>query len=525
MRGPALELSAATCSFGELVAVDRLSMGLAPGRVHGLIGENGAGKSTAMKMLSGHLAPTAGRVEVDGERLWPATAQHAIGLGIGMVHQHFMLIEHFTALENLMLGCEPTRGWGRLDVAAARDRAERVGEQAGLAVDLDRQVSELAVGERQRLEILRVLFRGARAILLDEPTAVLSPVEVAELYATLRKLAEEGATIGVVTHRLDEVVRYCDEVTVMRRGRGTLHEHLQAEGSAERRAETEDRLTRAIMGGEPPPEACAPTFDPDVDPVLELCDVAVAAASGDGSAPRPLDGVSLAVCPGEIVGIAGVEGNGQRELARVLAGLEPIAAGEIRLEGTPLASAASSAPSRPPPGATGAGWLAVRRGRARGLVVVHEDRHKDELLLDATVADNLVVGDLGAVEERERVAKRFERFDVYPPDTGRLAGELSGGNQQKVVLGRALDRPLKALVLAQPTRGVDVGTARTIHHAVTRSAEQGVAVILISADLAELRSLAHRIAVLRRGRLAAELPPSVSEDVIGRAMLGLEEPS
>lgn len=545
MRGPLLQLRSATRRFGRLVAVDAVTMDIVPGRLHALVGENGAGKSTAMKMLSGHLAPSAGEVKVDGELLHPATPQEAISRGIGMVHQHFMLIDHFTALENLVLGAEPTLSGGRLDLPTARRRAEQVGAQAGLELDLHRRVAELAVGERQRLEILRVLYRGAGAILLDEPTAVLSPVEVDQLYGTLRKLAAEGATIAVVTHRLDEVVRHCDEVTVMRRGRRTMYESIAwravgqvdsppAAGAAqpgrqpspEEAASFDDRLTRAIMGGEPPAAATPPSFDADADPVLELRDVTVAAPGGAAgeSAPKGLDGVCLEVRPGEIVGIAGVEGNGQRELARALAGLEPLAAGAIVLEGSTLLSAAVGTRSRPPPGATGAGWADVLRGRARGLVVVHEDRHQDELLLDATIADNLVLGDLGAVEEEAAVAKRFRRFDVYPPDPRRLAGELSGGNQQKVILGRALDRPLKVLVLAQPTRGVDVGTARTIHHAVSSCAERGVGVLLISADLGELRSLAHRIAVLRRGRIAAVLPPSASDETIGRAMLGVGDP-
>jgi simple sugar transport system ATP-binding protein len=424
-----------------------------------------------------------------------------------MVHQHFMLIEAFTALENLVLGAEPAGRWGALDLESARARARRLAEETGLEVDLDRLVSELSVGERQRLEILRVLYRGARAILLDEPTAVLSPVEVDELYRTLRRLADQGAVVAVVTHRLDEVVRHADEVTVLRRGRRVHDESVN-----ERNADLSERLTRAIMGGEPPAPAEPPELAKDATEMLVADGLKVRRDNGT----LALDGMSFTLVAGEVVGVAGVEGNGQRELTRALAGLEPLEAGEVRIEGTRLFTAEHARKKLDRS-------ASVRRAFEQGLVVVHEDRQRDELLLEATVADNLVVGDLRELrDEARRAADRFARFVVHPDDPQRLAGELSGGNQQKVVMARALDRRVRALVLAQPTRGVDVGTARTIQRAIADAAAKGAAVLLISADLGELRALSHRIVVLRRGRLVAELDPSASDETIGRAMLGTE---
>jgi general nucleoside transport system ATP-binding protein len=500
--GPRLELQRATKRFARLVAVDALDVALEPGRIHAIIGENGAGKSTALKLMAGYLGPTSGAVQVAGEPL-PPDPREAMARGVGMVHQHFMLVERLSALENLVLGHEPLRG-GRIDLDRARREAEALAKRTRLEVPLDRIAEDLGVGEQQRLEILRVLYRGARAILLDEPTAVLSPVEVADLYRTLRELAEGGATIGVVTHRLDEVARFVDDVTVMRRGRRVACEP-RAEGESE--SAFMERLMRAVMGGEPPTAVTPPPLERAADAALEVEAVVV---ERDGR--RLLDELSLGVLPGEVLGIAGVEGNGQGELARVLAGLLPIDRGRVLLAGRPLFS----------PMTEGDAAKRVRQARAAGLVVVQEDRQHDELLLDATVADNLVLGDLGAVDERRAIRTRFDRFDVYPPAPERLMRALSGGNQQKVVMARVLDRRIVALVAAQPTRGVDVGTARTIQRALAEVAGAGAAVVLLSADLNELRSLSHRIAVIRKGRIVAELAPAASDEAIGRAMLGLD---
>jgi simple sugar transport system ATP-binding protein len=502
VNGPLLELAAVTRHFGSFTAVDEASLAIRPGAIHAVIGENGAGKSTLLKMAAGVIAPSAGTVHIDGRPLDPATPAEAIRRGVGMVHQHFMLVSAFRAIENVILGSEPTASFGRLDLPAATARARAILESAGLDVPLDAITASLTVGERQRLEILRVLYRGARALLLDEPTAVLSPLEAEDLYAMLRRLADGGASVAVVTHRLDEVSRFADHVTVMRHGHVVLSQPQDRSAAL-----SPDDLTRAIMGGDPPPPFSPPALAADAPVVLEVKGIRLAGSSG-----QPLlDGVDLAVRAGEIVGVAGVEGNGQHELTRALAGLEPRAVGRIAVAGTDLSGA---------------------RVRARRFLlgVVHEDRHADGLLLDASVGDNLVLGDLEDLPgagEAGAIARRITAFGVEPPDAARAAGELSGGNQQKIVVARALDRLARAgskaaAVLAQPTRGVDVGAAAVIHRAIGGAAAAGMAVLVLSADLAELRRLSHRIVVMRRGKVVASLPRDASETEIGRAMLGLE---
>ena len=501
MNGPVIQLEGVSRRFGDFVAVDDARVTIGPGAIHAIVGENGAGKSTLMKMAAGVLAPSAGVVKIDDHPLDPATPAEAIRRGVGMVHQHFMLVGAFRAIENVILGGEPTSSFGRLDLDHAKERAREIMERAGLSVPLEAQADALTVGERQRLEILRVLYRGARALLLDEPTAVLSPLEAEDLYATLRRLAEGGASIAVVTHRLDEVARHADHVTVMRRGRVVLSEPQDRSAPL-----SIDDLARAIMGGAPPPPFAPPPLAGDAAAVLAVEGLTLTDAGGR----RVLDGIDLEVRAGEIVGVAGVEGNGQRELVRALAGLEPEALGRVRVAGHDVSAARV-------------------RARRPVLGVVHEDRHADGLLLDASVGDNLVLGDLGdggALDEEATIARRIEAFGVDPPDAARLAGELSGGNQQKIVIARALDRlrgagAKAAAVLAQPTRGVDVGAAAVIHQAIGEAAAAGMAVLVISADLGELRRLSHRIIVMRRGKIVASLPRDASETEIGKAMLGV----
>jgi simple sugar transport system ATP-binding protein len=527
MPGPVLKLDHVTKRFGACAAVLDASITIEPGFIHAIIGENGAGKSTLLKLAAGALAPTGGSVLVDNSPLEPATPAEAARRGVGMVHQHFMLVGAFTAIENLVLGSEPTLAGGRIDWAAAEARARGMMKSAGLKVPLDVKTDALTVGERQRLEILRVLFRGARAILLDEPTAVLSPIEAEELYGMLRHLAETGSTIAVVTHRLDEVVRFADRVTVMRRGSVVLSKTLKT-GTAKAskppegppRA-VENELTAAIMGGEPPPIVAPPTLVEKAIVVLEAKGLSLE----DPEGRKLLDGIDLSVRSGEIVGIAGIEGNGQRELVRVLAGLEPTATGSVSVLGKVI----SGEPHRGEQEA---------RARRPYLGIVHEDRQIDGLVLDASVGENLILGDLGDAQEEGAeegasfdeaavVARRIERFQIRPPDAGKLARELSGGNQQKLVVARALDRIARrrgeaAAILAQPTRGVDVGAAAVIHAAISSAVAAGLAVIVVSADLAEMRLLCHRILVLRGGRIVASLPPHASDAAIGRAMLGEE---
>ncbi|HEY3822207.1 MAG TPA: ATP-binding cassette domain-containing protein [Polyangiaceae bacterium] len=475
--------------YGAAHAVDGVSLSFEAGRIHAVVGENGAGKSTLLKMAAGVVVPDAGEVRIDGQRLAPHTAAEAIRRGVGMVQQHFALVGVLSAIENVMLGAEPVKALGRLDVARARTRADAVAREMGVSLPWDAPAETLGVGDRQRLEIVRTLVREARVVILDEPTAVLTAGEVSQLYATLRRLADGGRAVVVVTHRLDEVRVHADAVTVLRRGRCVSTRAIEA--ATKRDAGGAGLLhdvTRDIMGAEPPPALERRTREPG-DVRLEMKDVRQG---------RALRGVTLRVRAGEIVGIAGVEGNGQRELVRVLAGLDAPDAGEVR-----CAAAA----------------------------VVHEDRHAEGLVLAASVRDNLVLGELArftrhglvdaaAIEHEART--RLDRGGVVPRDLDALAGALSGGNQQKLVIARAVARSdrVSAFVFAQPTRGVDLGATRAIHGEIARAADAGKAVLLVSADLAELRALCDRILVLARGRVVAELPPEASEARFGEAMLG-----
>ena len=469
--------------YGPVHAVDGVSVAFEEGRIHAVVGENGAGKSTLLRMAAGVVRPDAGEVRVDGVRLEPHTAREAIRRGIGMVQQHFALVGVLTALQNVMLGAEPVRSFGRLDQGAARARAEAVARDMGVSVPWDAPVETLGVGDRQRLEIVRALVREARVVILDEPTAVLTPGEAEALYGTLRRLADGGRAVVVVTHRLDEVRDHADVVTVLRHGR-----LISTGPTARSDAAAMRRITRDIMGRDPPPPLERRAREHGV----------VRLAVRDLRLGRALHGVSLEVRAGEIVGIAGVEGNGQRELVRVLAGLQAPDAGEVRCDGAN---------------------------------VVHEDRHAEGRVLPATVRDNLVLGELarftrfGMVDARalELAARsRLERAGNVPPDLDAPAAALSGGNQQKIVVARAVARAGEGSVLlfAQPTRGVDIAAARSIHDDIVRMAEEGKAVLVVSADLVELRTLCDRLLVMARGRIVADLPADAPDAQIGDAMLG-----
>jgi ABC-type uncharacterized transport system ATPase subunit len=417
-----LELDAIDKSFGALRAVRAAALKIAAGQIHAVVGENGAGKSTLLRVAAGILVPDAGRTLIDGAPLAPHTAAEAIARGVAMVEQHFALIGVFTALENLMLGLEPTVGpFGALDGARARAAAERAMHELGVDLPLDERVENLGVGDRQRLEIVRALVREARIVILDEPTAVLTPGEAEALYGTLRHLADGGRAVVVVTHKLDEVQAHADRVTVMRHGRTVMTDVVRRDASRE---EELAALAHAIMGGDPPPLVTRERSSPGK----------VRLAVSGLAFGRSLVGVSFEVRAGEIVGIAGVEGNGQRELVRVLAGLEEADAGSVR-------------------------------GGEAGIAVVHEDRQVEGLVLDASVLDNLLLGGLEAFDRRgildlqamvREAGERSRRFGITPPDPLLLARELSGGNQQKIVMARAIARMGTgagwSLVAAHPTR-------------------------------------------------------------------------
>jgi simple sugar transport system ATP-binding protein len=478
--------------YGAVHAVDAVSLDFEAGRIHAVAGENGAGKSTLLRMAAGVARPDSGVVRVQGVAVTPGNPREAIRRGIGMVQQHFALVPSLTALENAMLGAEPVGRLGVLDEGVARARAMEAAAQMGVTLDWDAAVEELGVGDRQRLEIVRTLMRQARVVILDEPTAVLTPGEADALYATLRRLAEAGRAIVVVTHRLDEVRRYADVASVLRRGALVSTRPLQR-GQDDAAVAA---ITRDIMGQDPPPLLARPAHRAG-DVVLTVRDVRYGHA---------LRGVAFDVRAGEIVGVAGVEGNGQRELVRVLSGLEPPDAGEL----------------------LGAGGRACS---AESVVVVHEDRLVEGLVLPAAVRDNLVLGELARFSRLglldfaalDRVAReRLSRAHLAPESLSLPAAALSGGNQQRVVVARAVSRADRAavLVLAQPTRGVDLRAARAIHAEIVRVAEEGKGILVVSADLAELRALCDRVLVIARGRIAAELPPDAPDASFGDAMLG-----
>jgi len=494
----AVELSGVTVRYGEVTAVRGVSLRAGRGEVHAIVGENGAGKSSLMRALFGLAGLSAGEVRVDGQAVPRPTPEAMIARGLGMVHQHFLLVDPLTVAENVVLGDEPRRGpW--LDAAAAEREVGALSARHGMLVDPARTVAELSVGEQQRVEILKALRRGARILILDEPTAVLAPPEVADLLAFVRGLRGQGGTVLLVTHKLDEVCAIADRVTVLRRG-----EVVARFGAGEAAIEPQ-ALVRAMVGGEPPA------------PVPRLA-VAIGAARLEleqlGASDGRLAGVTLAVRGGETVGVAGVEGNGQAELAALVAGTARPAAGRVRIDGADVTHLR--------PGAR----------RARGLGYVPGDRLREGLLPDASIADNLLLGHerryagrvlLDRRRLRADAARAMTRFAITPADAdlGLPASALSGGNQQKLLLARELLVTPRVLLAVSPTRGVDVGAAALLLAAIDGVRQAGGAVLLSSTELDELMASCDRIAVLYRGRLAGVLERAdFSAAALGALMTG-----
>ena len=479
-------------SFHGRAALRGASLDVRPGEVHALCGENGAGKSTLLKVLAGMLLHDDGHIEVAGGPVGAAwTPARAIHAGVGMVHQHFMLVPTLSVADNVFLGHEPRRGV-IYDRARAEAETGRLAAENDLPVDPRAPIEALSVGERQRVEILKLLARGARILVLDEPTAVLGPTEAAGLFRAVRRMVAEGRSAVVVTHKLDEVAEVADRVTVLRAGETVA----LLEAPIDRHA-----VARAMFGEETPVDVAARAPVPgDARPRLSIEALSV---------PRALDGVSLEVRAGEIVGVAGVEGNGQRELALSVCGLVA-AGGRVRIDGVDVSAESTS------------------RRLARGLAHVAEDRHARALALGLPIAENHALGhdrDYGRVslDRRRLVADSLEAITalgVDPPLPELPAGALSGGNQQKVVVARELRRPPAVLLACQPTRGIDQRAAARVHARIREARGQGSAVLLVSSDLDELRALADRLVVLYRGRLVAALPPDVPLDALGRAMTG-----
>jgi simple sugar transport system ATP-binding protein len=519
---PLCALHEVSVRYGARLANDRVSLTVRPGEVVALLGENGAGKSTLLHALYGFVGVSAGQVRYRGEVVTPSP-ERAIAAGIGLVHQHFLLVPRLTVAENVVLGSEPRRLGVLLDRRRAVAQTAALARKYGLDVDPERPVAELSVGEAQRVEILKALYRGARCLLLDEPTAVLTPGEAARLLSVLREmLVEEAAgdnALVIVTHKLDEVLQVADRAVVMRGGRLVAELHRSEFSAGE--------LARAMVGRE-------------LQPIRRRAAVHVTESVG-ATAESPLvvrdlrvvaegvervRGVSLHVPAGTIVGLAGVEGNGQRELCAAIAGLLPAAAGQVFLAGHEVSAAS------------------VRARKRRGLGFVPEDRQRHGLVLDFSLAENLMLGDedhyvqaggLGrglGILAKTRLHATAQRLlaehDVRPADPTLPARALSGGNQQKLLLLRALyggGTPPAVLLAAQPTRGVDIGAIESIHRALLQARDRGCAILLASAELDELRTLCDRIAVMYRGQILAELPnhpgAPASRERLGELLAGV----
>ncbi|WP_106403475.1 ABC transporter ATP-binding protein [Actinocorallia populi] len=496
----ALELRGITKRFGSLVANDAIDLEVRPGEIHCLLGENGAGKSTLMNILYGLYQPDEGEIRVGGSPLRLDGPRSAINAGIGMVHQHFMLVPVFTVAENVMLGDERVKG-PLLDQGAARRHVREVSERYGLAVDPDATVGDLPVGVQQRVEIVKALTRNAKILILDEPTAVLTPQETRELFTVMGRLREAGTAIVFITHKLKEVKAIADRITVIRRGKVV--------GTADPSA-SESELAALMVGRQVRLKVeKEPARDTGAAPAFSVRDLTVRNLAGQAV----VDGVSLDIRPGEVLGVAGVQGNGQTELTQAVLGLIEPESGSIVLDGAELT-----------------GRSPRERLRA-GLGFVPEDRGHDGLVGTASVAENLILdlydrppfgrrGTMDVREVRRNAAQRVEEFDIRTTSIEQPVGELSGGNQQKVVVAREMSRPLRMLVISQPTRGVDVGAMEFIHQRIIRERDQGRPVLLVSTELDEVMALSDRVAVMYGGKIVAVVPADTSTEKIGLLMAG-----
>ena len=500
-----LELRNITKTFGAVRANDRVSFKVEPGTIHAIVGENGAGKSTAMRIAYGFYTADSGDILIDGQVREIRTPHDAIGLGVGMVHQHFMLVDPMTVAENIVLGAEPGNA-ASLDLRQAAEDIRKVSDEFKLLVDPNATVENLSVGQQQRVELLKALYRRARLLILDEPTAVLTPQEVEEFFAILRGMREQGKTIVIITHKLTEVLAISDNVTVMRDGRVVGEVKTSETNAAE--------LARLMVGR----DVLLRVEKPDAKPGASLISLRDFSITGRDGTKR-VDRVSFEVRAGEIVGIAGVEGNGQTELIEALAGLIPgsYVSGSISFEGKDITR------------------LDARARKELGIAHVPEDRHRRGLLLDFSLAENTILGvhyrkpavmgpgsillDQKGIQERTEQVIRD--FDVRPPDPQLPARALSGGNQQKLIIGREFELPPKFLLVSQPTRGVDIGAIEFIHRKIVAMRDAGCAVLLVSAELEEVTALSDRLLVIHNGRIVGEVDPKVStNEEIGLMMTG-----
>ncbi|HSS21361.1 MAG TPA: ABC transporter ATP-binding protein [Pyrinomonadaceae bacterium] len=488
-----IELRNITKRFGNVLANDKINIKVEPGTIHAIVGENGAGKSTVMRIAYGFYTADDGEILVDGRPRNISTPHDAIALGIGMVHQHFMLVDTMTVAENIVLGAEPGNP-AALDLSTASAEIRKLSEEFKLAVNPNAVVETLSVGQQQRVELLKALYRRARLLILDEPTAVLTPQEVDEFFAILRRMREQGKTVVIITHKLAEVLAISDDVTVMRDGKVVGRVKTSETNAAE--------LARLMVGR----DVLLRVDKPDAKPgAAELAVQNLSITTKTGG--KRLDGVSFEVRKGEILGIAGVEGNGQTELIEALAGLvaPSMLSGKIVFEGKDITNSGA------------------RIRRELGIAHIPEDRHRRGLLLEFDLAENSILGvhyrrpivnfaevmlDIPAIDQRAHDI--IEGFDVRPADATLPARALSGGNQQKLIIGREFKVEPRLLLVSQPTRGVDIGAIEFIHRKLVSLRDAGCAVLLVSAELEEVTSLSDRLLIIHEGRIVGEVDPKVA---------------
>jgi len=501
---PVLELRSITKAFPGVLANDQIDLSLQKGEIHALLGENGAGKTTLMNVLYGLYEQDEGDIFINGERVTIEDPNDAIGQGIGMVHQHFMLVPVLTVTENVMLGVESVRRSGLLDRARAARRIRQISEQYGLEVDPDAYIENLSVGVQQRVEIIKLLYREADILILDEPTAVLTPQEVEDLFDIIQSLVDRGKSVIFITHKLNEVMDIADRITVLRHGRVV--------GTTTPEETDQSELAAMMVGREVVLQVEKETAQPE-DTVLNVDGLQVMDDRGNVA----VNGVSFQVRAGEVLGVAGVQGNGQTELVEALTGLRNIQRGRVQIAGNDLTGASP------------------RRILQQGVAHVPEDRQKDGLVLSFPVADNLVLNTyyvdpfarfvmLNQDEILSAAEKRVREFDVRTPSVLTPVSNLSGGNQQKVIVAREFSRPIKLLIASQPTRGLDVGSIEYIHGRIIEKRDEGTAVLLVSPELDEVMSLSDRIAVMFEGEIVDILPAEeASREQIGLLMAGVKE--
>lgn len=500
---PVVELKQITKRFPGIVANDSISLALRKGEIHALLGENGAGKSTLMNILFGLYQPDEGTIEMGGQPVKIENPNKAIKLGIGMVHQHFKLVQPFTVTENIILGMEPKKGLN-IDYKSASAQVAKLSEQYGLHVNPDDKIQDISVGMQQRVEIMKILFRGADILIFDEPTAVLTPQEIEELMAIMKRLVAEGKSIILITHKLKEIMEISDCVTIIRRGK--VIDTVDTDKT------NQNELAEKMVG-----RSVSFTIDKKEanigQPVLQLSDVKMNSKDG---VPL-LNGLNLEVKAGEIVGIAGVDGNGQTELIEAITGLRKIDSGTIKAGGRDITNQSARAIAE------------------SGVAHIPEDRHKHGLVLDFSVSENMVLktyyqapyskgGFLNRSAMEEHARNLVDRYDVRTPSIETKVRSMSGGNQQKAIIAREIEMDPELLIAAQPTRGLDVGAIEAVHRQLVEQRDMGKAVLLISFELQEIMNVSDRIAVIFEGKIVGEvLPQDTNDQELGLMMGGMLE--